>query len=177
MVVVHAAPASTHPSESLCSCNDWPASPQFDEHRHQSQRPQTSSLVISIHSEKSANQSWSGRCAANCRLPLGKKSAFSLEDVTGSAQLLNFTRQLLEPLTLIRSQAWAHTRVDFFALPPCRALTEQPILGQWIRMHPTVRRHPLGILESNALHVHVLRALKRGALGFMTPTPPALSST
>ena len=55
---------------------------------------------------------------ATVQLRLRKKSARSLEDVIGTAQLLVLSLQLLESLTFIRGQTWSLACICFFALHP-----------------------------------------------------------
>lgn len=55
---------------------------------------------------------------ATVQLRLRKKSARSLEDVIGPAQLLVLSLRLFEPLTLIRGQPWPLACIYFFALHP-----------------------------------------------------------
>ncbi len=64
------------------------------------------------------------------QLRLRKKSARSLEDVIGTAQLLVLSLQLLESLTFIRGQPWPLACIYFFALhPPMQGADRATYLG------------------------------------------------
>ena len=75
---------------------------------------------------------------ATVQLRLRKKSARSLEDVIGSAQLLVLSLQLLESLTFIRGQPWPLTCIYFFGLHPS--------------MQGADRATYLGAIDSHAAH-------------------------